>query len=266
MTQSAQPNRRTIVSGAAWTIPVLALSAAAPLSAASTPCVPLQDLNTLNADFVRAGTGGAYFRWRNVFRPGDELRLNVVATKVSTGAGDIAAPNLTLETAPAGSTFGLVVGATSAMRLSVNTNQAWLEVHYEFSFSYSATGGTQQPFTGVSNNVFRITDIDGFSVAENGPKGAERVSVISGASGTINDNTYLMGDGTFADPWARRDGTTPVDIDTFTTGRGNVVMNAPASTWSIRYRTNNTGNANNPQSYNMWITPITFRAVNPTAC
>lgn len=270
MNQSRDIDRRTVVTGAAWTIPVIAAAAATPLAAASTPCVPQANLSTLNASFVRAGTGSAYYQWQNVFRQGDELRLNVTAQKTSTGLGSIAANNLALDTAPTGSTFGLVAGATSALNLQVAADQEWLEVAYEFSFSYAASGGAQQSYTGATNNVFRITDIDGLVIdtGVGGSKGAERVSVISGATGTINNSAYLLGSGTFNDPWARQSGSNPAEsnIGTYSSGAGNIVVTAPASTWSLRFRANNLTNATNPSLYNLWVTPINFLATNPTPC
>ncbi|WP_424467643.1 hypothetical protein [Pseudoclavibacter helvolus] len=259
------PTRRAVVAGAAWSLPVIAAAASTPLASASG-CVSQAPLNTVNATYTRVSTGAGRFEWTDVFTSGDRLRLNVAATKIGTGAGSINAANLTLDTAPSGSTYGLVPGATSALRFAVNTGDVWLEIQYYFSFTYAANGTTYAPYSGVSDAAFSVVDIDGQYPSDGSGLGAERV-FFNGGSGTVQDSGYLAGNGSTA-AWARRANSVPntFGVDTFTQNHGNVNLTAGGSQWTVTFRSNKVGLGSGQAQYNIWMTPVSFEATNPAPC
>lgn len=192
-------NRRTLVSGAAWTAPALAVCSAAPAFAASG-CTP-QNLSVdfSTAAYVRASASSATYTWPNALGPGVPLVLTIGAT-VSTGS--LSSDALTTAAS---------VGNTSQTGIDLATfgNQV---VTYTFSFNYA-----------VANVAYTITDIDGM----------EEVWVSATPTTTTRvDPTYIGGAGTSASHWYRSG--SEANVDNNTSDRGNVKVTYAGPTSQVK--------------------------------
>lgn len=82
--------RRTVVKGAAWSVPVLAAAVAAPLAAASTPpCIPTEDAPLYNAELTVTAQTDPYPNVNPTGTPHYDVPLNthVNATNTYTNTG-----------------------------------------------------------------------------------------------------------------------------------------------------------------------------------
>ncbi|MBF4549478.1 hypothetical protein [Pseudoclavibacter sp. VKM Ac-2888] len=119
-TADASPSRRTIVAGAAWSIPVVAMAAAAPLAAASTTvCPTLPALSTWTRQFPVSGTPGLGSAGTRNGSRGEELFV-------------------TAEAAP--DTGNLVIRFSTTMNVVAGRT-------YNFNFSYGSNYGNLQQAT-----------------------------------------------------------------------------------------------------------------------
>ncbi|PPF94244.1 hypothetical protein C5E13_18460 [Pseudoclavibacter sp. RFBI4] len=113
-TPDASPSRRTIVASAAWSIPVVAMAAAAPVAAASTTvCPTLPALSTWTRQFPVSGTPGLGSAGTRNGARGEELYVTAEA-----------APN----------TGNLVIRFSTTMNVVAGTT-------YNFNFSYGSNYG-----------------------------------------------------------------------------------------------------------------------------
>lgn len=242
-------SRRTIVKGAAWSIPILAVTAAVPTAAASGACT--KHLSTTTAAYARASALAAQFVWTNVFGDGKDLTLALTASAAGwPGVMEInQTENLVLDTDMHGGEAQPSVHL-ALQTLTLQNTGGGEKVTFAF-----ALGGTA---TTVSNLAYTIKDIDGFQALD-GKGGAERVFV-SGGSGTY-DPAWIAGSGTDADRWRLAPTIPNVDADIDgSSSNGNVDVSAGSvSSFDLTFLANNSGRpANDRPPQNIWIGPLTF--------
>lgn len=246
-------SRRTVLHGAAWSLPVIAAAVAAPLAAASAACSAT--ISTSTATYSRLSATSAVFTWSNLF--GDGKALTLTLTAAPNGASNMTintANNLLLDSTTQGGE------AQPSVRLSLDTadlrNIGGGE-RVTFTFAYDGAPTT------IDNLSYKIKDIDGFQ-AQDGLGGAERVYVSEG-TGTY-DSAWVRGQGTGTDPWRPFTGSPNVEVVPTSTS-GNVAVTTPfTSAFTLTFVANNSGRAATDRpNQNIWVGPFTFTAVNP-AC
>lgn len=245
-------SRRTVIQGAAWSLPVIAAAVATPIAAASALCTAT--ISTTSATYSRLDATTSVFTWVDLFGDGKDLTLTLSA--VSNGANNMrisTTNNLQLESSTIGGE------AQPSVRLAIETvdlrNIGGGE-RVTFSFALDGT-----PLT-VDNLSYKIKDIDGVQALD-GLGGAERV-YLSDGTGTYNAD-WVRGQGTSANPWRPfTDSPNPEVIPTSAAGNVAVTL-AAASAFSLTFVANNSGRspADRPPQ-NIWVGPFTFTAVNPT--
>ena len=256
---TAHPNRaggitrRTIVKGAAWSVPVIAAAAGAPIAAASVACTAT--VSTRTATYARLSATSAVFTWTGLFGSGQDLTL-------------------TLTAAPNGAT-NMTINPTNNLLLDASTQGGEAEPSVRLSLDTAdlrnVGGGERVTFTfalagaplSVDALSYKIKDIDGVQAAD-GLGGAERV-YLSDGTGTYDPN-WVRGQGTGANPWRPFTGSPNAEV-TPTSSAGNVaVALGSASAFSLTFVANNSGRAvGDRPNQNIWIGPFTFTATNP-AC
>ncbi|MBF4549474.1 hypothetical protein [Pseudoclavibacter sp. VKM Ac-2888] len=208
-------SRRTIVAGAAWTIPVVAMGVAAPLAAASgTPCGPGQvDFSNNYARQSRYSASGSTVVGSgtvNYTLTGTDGTQNVVTTQNFTVAPTSVGSMLTLS--------GSNTGTGSSNPLV--PNNAYVTT-YRMSFD--------RP---VTNIRFTVWDVDGASVSTTGaPAQVEHVRVETpGTTATPGSGLVSSGSGYY------RSGDTPL-TNRATTSRAyaiDYVITGPVSSFLIQ--------------------------------
>lgn len=213
---STQISRRTIAQGTAWAVPVIAIGAAAPRSAASpNPCVPSTDYDTL--------------------KPGTSPKTIVFSD------GTVASLSYDFNGAPPGDTGK--VARTS-------TNPAWNYIEVEMladgrrddlDEGDTVTVTITFPQGAVENLALTLHDIDWVAgdwqdqVIINAPLGTGGYSLSKGSN--------LKGSGTAADPIQPvKSGDLPID-----SGNNRVIVNYPGRVTqvSFTYRAGITGSSGN---------------------
>lgn len=194
-------SRRTLVRGAAWTVPVVAVAATAPALAAS-PCsttYPYRlNWGTPGSSFARASARSA----TALATAAGAGAVTVTFTSVSTTAANVPDPARNLTVPPSTGTATLQdpvitsLGGASGeqgMRLHHTTSTAGSGIRQTLTIGFSRT------VTGLS---FAITDID--NLLTSGYQYADRVYL---SGDTIRTQTLdgLRGTGTSTDPWRRTD-------------------------------------------------------------
>lgn len=254
-----QLSRRTVTRAMAWSVPVVALTAATPLAAASTVCTTV--ISSTTAVYTRVSSLLSRFTWTNLFGDGKDLTLTFGATH--TGDPNILiehSANLLLDSAMHGGE------ALPSVRFALDTqnfaNVAGGET-VTFSFAYDS-----MPIT-VENLMFKIKDIDGKRADSPDLTGAERVSITGGGVGTIVNPAVLRGNGTGGDRWRLRQAYAEANdglVDDSSTD-GNVdVVYAATSQFTMDFVANNSGRSpGDDPTQNIWVGPFTFTVNNP-AC
>jgi len=244
--------RRTVVKGAAWSLPVIAAAMATPLASASTLCSV--GLSTTTATFARLSSTSAVFTWTNIFGDGKDLTLTLTA--VHNGAFNMAinpANNLVLDNAMHGGE------AVPSVRLSLDTADLRdIGGGERVTFSFALDDA---PLT-VDDLTYKVKDIDGF-LAQDGRGGAERISVSAG-TGTY-DAAWVHGQGTGVDPWRLTTTVPNVEVaDSSASGNVNIAATA-ISAFDLTFVANNSGRSvGDRPNQNIWVGPFAFTAVNPT--
>jgi hypothetical protein len=245
--------RRTVVQGAAWSLPVIAAAVATPIAAASLLCTAA--ISTTTATYTRLSATSAVFTWADLFGDGKDFTLTLTAAP--NGANNMtinAANNFVLDSGTQGGE------AQPSVRLSLDTvdlrNTGGGE---RVTFSFALDG---VPVT-VDGLTYKIKDIDGVQAAD-GLGGAERVYVSQG-TGTYNSD-WIRGAGTGAGANAWRPFTGSPNAEVIpTSAAGNVTVTAPPlSAFDLTFLANNSGRAD-LANQNIWIGPLSFSALNP-AC
>lgn len=192
---TATPSRRTVVRSAAWTVPIVAVSAAAPAYAASCGTTSYDfALNwaTVTYSTATTGAGATLTKTGTASVTGPTGSSAVVATFTSTSFGDDTrtANNLTVDAATypnvgATGTTGLLL---QHQGISVGRNVSRQSLRIQFD----------RPVTGL---VFTITDIDANNAAGNNQSGDfwDRVELTGNrtftATGRGGANFYVVGTG-----------------------------------------------------------------------
>lgn len=151
----ARPTRRTLTRAAAWSVPAIAVAAAAPAFAAS-PCDvrvgEVLDWDGSRVAFTRTSTTARAVLDPDATGPVPSLTLDVVATysgnmKAGDEAGSNPNPNLRV-TSPIG---GLGVSGLSLWQATTSASPRGAADQGTYTFTFSRP---------VSNLVFTVTDID----------------------------------------------------------------------------------------------------------
>ncbi|MEV4669063.1 hypothetical protein [Microbacterium sp. LWO12-1.2] len=246
-------SRRTVVQGAAWSLPVIAAAVSTPIAAASLLCTAA--ISTTTATYTRLSATSAVFTWANLFGDGKDFTLTLTA--VPNGATNMtinSTNNFVLDSGTQGGE------AQPSVRLSLDTADLRnIGGGERVTFSFALDGA---PAT-VDTLSYKIKDIDGFQAVD-GLGGAERVYVSEG-TGTYNTD-WIRGQGTSANPWRPFTGSPNVEVIP-TSAAGNVTVTAPAvSAFDLTFVANNSGRAvGDRPNQNIWVGPFSFTALNP-AC
>jgi len=248
-------SRRSVVKGAAWSLPVIAAAVATPLAAASVQCTAT--ISTSTATYSRLSATSSVFTWGDVFGDGKDLTLTL--TTVPNGASNMTinqANNFVLDSSQQGGE------AEPSVRLSLDTADLRnIGGGQRVTFSFALDGVP----TTVENLSYKIKDIDGMQAVD-GLGGAERVYLSDGAgTGTYNTD-WIRGQGTGTNPWRPFTGSPNAEVAPGSAA-GNVDVTAPsASAFSLTFAANNSGRAPGERpNQNIWVGPFSFTALNP-AC
>ena len=149
-----RPTRRTVARGAAWSVPVVVVGAAAPVAAAS-PCPPWHyvlawaDPGTTTYDRDSATSATATVTSLDAGAPAVTVTLSAVATEPSKL--DVRFDNLEVNGTPVGGTteYGLVVRQVEPRAADGSPPGPGARQELTFAFDQS-----------VSNLSFTVTDID----------------------------------------------------------------------------------------------------------
>lgn len=243
--------RRTVVQGAAWSLPVIAAAVATPIAAASLMCTAA--ISTTTATYTRLSATSAVFTWVNLFGDGKDFTLTLTA--VPNGATNMTintTNNFVLDSATQGGE------AQPSVRLSLDTADLRnIGGGERVTFSFALDGVP----AAVDTLTYKIKDIDGFQAVD-GLGGAERV-YLSDGTGTYN-SAWVRGQGTSANPWRPFTGSPNVEVIP-TSAAGNVdVTVASTSAFDLTFVANNSGRpVGDRPNQNIWIGPFSFTALNP---
>ncbi|WP_417505438.1 hypothetical protein [Microbacterium sp.] len=249
-------SRRTIVKGAAWSLPVIAAAVATPLAAASTTnCTAT--VSTSTATYTRLSATSSVFTWADLFGDGKDFTLTLSA--VPNGAANMTintTNNLVLDSSTQGNE------ALPSVRLSLDTvNLDNIGGGERVTFSFALDGVPSI----VENLTYKIKDIDGFQALD-GLGGAERVYLSAGAGTGVYNSDWIRGQGTSANPWRPFTGAPNVEVIPTNTGGNIAVTAATVGAFDLTFVANNSGRAGTDRpNQNIWVGPFSFTAVNP-AC
>lgn len=209
--ETVRPSRRSVVRGAAWSVPVVSMAATAPAFAAS-PCAKSTIV------WSSLGRSGTTFTSTSI--------SGVTVTLTLSGA-TTAAGNRTISTTQTG-------GQSSVLRFySTSTNNSSQTA--TFSFTRTSNG---QPVN-VTNLSFSFLDID-----SGGRSWDDRVLVNTGGFAfTIVNPTYVIGTGTSGNPFRGATSNTSADTGGSSTN-GNVAVSWAASLSSVSFTYAQDGSSN----------------------
>lgn len=224
---AVRPTRRSVTRAAAWTVPVIAVAAAAPAYAASCASRRMTVANVVTSSVRRESA----IKWTATFDPdaAGALPNNVLTVSatydkgmgVRNDAGAVAGganDNFTIQAQVGGlNTYGLVM----AQRPTQDTPTAPLDAfgHYAFSFT--------KP---VSNLTFTLTDID--SAAGDF---LDAVKLTPGFTYAPLSAT-MQGSGTVADPFRPVGTNAPIDNTNSNAGNVTITYAGPISGFTIDYK------------------------------
>lgn len=221
-----RPTRRTVARGAAWSVPVVVVGAAAPVAAAS-PCPPVEYtidwLDTGSATYTRTTK---YESFALVLPPSpSDPTVRVDFSAALTGEMELTDLNLTVSGAGVGGLSpaqrGLVLSQRLTTAAGATPPQRAARQQLTVSFSDATTSA---PLT-VTGVTFTITDIDSATVVPN--DFIDRVEVVPDP--VVTNAAAVTGAGTAASPLAPTDGNTPQDDTTSSLGNSRVTIDGPVS-------------------------------------
>ncbi len=217
--ESRGTTRRTLLSGAAWAVPVVATAVGAPAFAAS-PC-PTQTLAWNQATGTHFTSGSSW------------VVAGVTITLTYTGSAGTGNANVSTNT------FG---GITPNLRFALGAGDNPTET-IRFAFSVP-----------VYNVKFTILDIDWSQTGSNVAYDDEVVINTAGYTQTHGSN--VQGTGSSATPFMAPDGLngTPT-ANTSTAGNADLTWAGPVSATEFTYSQNNSTVSGNPQ---IGVSAITF--------
>jgi hypothetical protein len=237
------PSRRNVVRTAAWTVPVVAATVAAPAFAAScgtTSYTWLLDWGnedttdsfstaypspTTNGSGVRAGTA-------TITGPTGTTPMTVTFTSTSVGTDTRTNNNLRVDAANYPNIGG--TGGTGLLLQHQNITSGRDNSRQEVVIAFGRL---------VSNLQFSVTDIDSNDQAGNSSDFYDRVELTGTPSYTFTarqgNNTYVIGSGTSADPWRMYDQDVATNDTGTNSNRGNVNLTyaGPVSSITLTYWT-----------------------------
>jgi hypothetical protein len=236
--------RRTLVRGAAWSVPVVAAATTAPAFAAS-PC---------GSSYTWKLDWGTTSYAKNGANLGTATVNNVTGTYPITVSFTSSVTGTFLNNIVRHSTnLNIEAGMKDIGALGINEQglELW---HQSSANSDSAYQTVQVHFDrSVSGLAFTITDID-FSLGNF----SDRVAVSGNRIGTPA-STYVIGSGTYGDPWRPRDSSpSPINMPDTGDNRGNVAVKfqAPVTDFEIRY-----WNRGGSGQQAVWIGDLTWSAL-----
>jgi hypothetical protein len=238
MTELA-PSRRTLVRGAAWSVPVVAVAATAPAYAAS-PCGTTYTwkLDWGTTAYTKNSTTNV--GTATVGNVSGTAPITVTFTSTVTSGITRHPTNLNLENGI--SDVGDLGAGEQGLELwhSSTTNS-------DSSYQTVRIGFSRQ----VTDLAFTITDID-----YDYGKFSDRVALSGDRTGTPTTQ-YVVGSGTYSDPWRPR-WTDPVTTNDTGDNRGNVSVryNSPVDAIEIRY-----WNRGGSGQQAVWIADMTWKAI-----
>lgn len=247
-----QTSRRSVVRGAAWSIPVVAVAATAPAYAAS-PCDP------------RPGT---VLLWTaSDVSHNRESPARAVTTYDPDGTGPVPAMTLTTTVVysgnmKTGTEFGNATNDSLLIQGNVGgLNQAGLVMYQSTTSTGAGSFNDRGAYTftfsrPVTNLTFTITDVD-----SNGSQYRDAVMLTSGFTELSKPNT-VIGAGTQANPYRPAGDQTPTNDATGSAGNVRVRYTGTISSFTITYWNQSanlgspTGNTNNQQA--IFLSGLTF--------
>lgn len=241
-TTQVRPSRRALVHGAAWSVPVVTVAAAAPAFAAS-PCVTDQDL-TLDWGTTTYAKNNENLGTASVTGGAGVTPVTVSFASAKNGTGVRAASNLTV-------TSQTNVGGQG-------TGQKALEL---FHSQPSTTGRANRqdvtitfdrPVTGLS---FTISDIDSLDSNGNDNDYVDYVELTGVYS--AQKAAGLLGAGTVADPWRMQNTNNSIDT---TSSAGNVRVTYSGPVTSITLSFYNGAHNNAKGQHAIYLNDFTFTA------
>lgn len=231
--------RRSVVAGAAWSVPVVVAAGAAPAYAAS-PCTGGA---AAGVTWAANSSGDTNFTTQTGTLTGNTLTVLSEYNSTAAGTGSLSATRNMVSPSPA-------AGSTSAsFELSNNippTTAADPSIYWQTAtFTFTKR---------VARLTFTIDDID----SATGATGFyDRVAIIteaaSTATGTFRTPTTLTGTGSLTSPWQTSGANAPGAY--VATQAVDVAITGGFNTFSIRYWTTlgASNNNANPTSTQMWI-------------
>lgn len=232
-------SRRSVVRGAAWSVPVVSMAATAPAFAAS-PCGTVYTTWKLDWGTTPYTKASANFGSATVGNVAGTVPIVVSFTSSVTSGITRDPGNLDLED-----------GVNNIGNLGAN--EQGLELWHSASVNNDAR--YQQVIIGfdrtVSDLKFTITDID-----FNQDQYSDRVSLSGDRSFALTTDTVITGAGTNTNPWRPRN-TNPVTLANSGDRRGNVAVSyrTPVDSITLRYWN---GGGSGQQA--IWISDMTFSA------
>lgn len=230
VTTAVRPSRRSVTRAAAWTVPVIAVAAAAPAYAASCALrkVTVANVTAFNrasatswtATFDPDGNGplpSNVLTVRATYDTGRNGQSMSVRNDAGTAAGGVN-DNFTIQPQVGGlGTYGLVL----AQRPTQDTPPAPLDAfgHYRFSFT--------RP---VSNLTFTLTDIDSAS-----DDFLDSVVLSPGFTYAPLPAT-MQGVGTLANPFRPKSVNSPIDNTNSSAGNVTITYAGPISSFTVDYK------------------------------
>lgn len=215
--------RRTLVRGAAWSVPVVAAATTAPAFAAS-PC-------------------GSTYTWKLDWGTTSYTKNTAnLGTATVTNAAGTYPITVTFNSSVTSTWFGSITRHNTNLNIEAGMNdigdlgatEQGLELWHSSSYNSDSVYQTVvvRFDRAVSGLAFTITDIDFQS-----GNFSDRVAISGNRTG-IPGSTYVIGSGTYGDPWRPRDSNpAPINIPDTGDSRGNVAVKflAPVTDFEIRY-------------------------------
>lgn len=251
--------RRTLVKGAAWSVPAVAVAAAAPALAHSGPCTPFDVGATWQSSSYRRSNNGSATYTRNVTNPVNGTEMPVVVTLSSSLTGSTqygyesssVSDNLRLSTFNIGGTGapGITMHQylTSHSGGSGQDTSAWRRTNYQsLTFTFNVP---------VYDLSFGITDID-----SNSGDFYDHVELVSTSAWTATTGNQVTGTGlNAANAWRNTSGDRSAD-NSSGVGNANITFSEAVTSFTIIYwdnRTSTTWGMDNDQK--IFITNLSFK-------
>jgi hypothetical protein len=221
------PTRRTVARGAAWAVPVLAVSAAAPRAAAS-PCPPvsytLDWLDGSTRTYTRVSRSEAFALVLPGTGSGPSVRVDFTAA--TTGDLELTDLNLEISGTGVGGLSPAERGLVLSQRLTtpVGDTPPGRAARQDLLIGFSDPVSSQP--LAVTDLGFTLTDIDSSTTPPN--DFVDRVELGPPAT-SLSTGAAVTGTGTLASPLAPTADDQPLDDTTSSLGNAEVTIAGPVS-------------------------------------